>query len=49
MPLYIKVANEIKDMIYQGTLKPGDMLPSEYELATEFKMSRTTIRFLKID
>jgi len=44
LPLYLKVANEIKDMIYQGTLKPGDMLPSEYELATEFKMSRTTIR-----
>jgi len=39
-----EVSNEIKRLIFQGILKPGDRLPSESELARRFSVGRQTIR-----
>jgi GntR family transcriptional repressor for pyruvate dehydrogenase complex len=39
-----RVSSRIKDAIVDGTLKPGERLPSETELATRFAVSRQTIR-----
>ncbi|MGD0153841.1 MAG: GntR family transcriptional regulator [Thermacetogeniaceae bacterium] len=44
IPLYMHLANQIKEKINRRALKPGDMLPSEHELADEYKASRTTVR-----
>ncbi len=44
VPLYMHLANQIKEKINHRTLKPGDMLPSEHELAVEYNASRTTVR-----
>jgi GntR family transcriptional repressor for pyruvate dehydrogenase complex len=38
------ISNEIKKLIFQGVLKPGDRLPSEIEIARQFNVSRQTIR-----
>lgn len=43
-PLYLHLANQIKEKINTQALKPGDMLPSEHELAMEYQASRTTVR-----
>lgn len=37
-------ANKIVDMIRQKEYQPGDRIPSEFELADEFKVGRGTIR-----
>jgi len=39
-----EVSAEIKKLIFEGTLKPGDRLPSEIELARQFGVGRQTIR-----
>lgn len=39
-----EVAAQIKEMILQGQLQPGDRLPPERELAEVLGVSRTTIR-----
>jgi len=39
-----EVCNEIKRLIFRGVLKPGDKLPSEIDLATQFSVSRQTVR-----
>jgi len=39
-----KISNEIKRMIFTRILKPGDILPSEGQLAKQFGMSRQTVR-----
>lgn len=39
-----EISDQIKEMILQGQLQPGDRLPSERELAEKFKVSRTTVR-----
>jgi GntR family transcriptional regulator, transcriptional repressor for pyruvate dehydrogenase complex len=39
-----EVSAKIKDLIFDGVLKPGDHLPSETELAQQFDVSRQTIR-----
>lgn len=41
-PLYLQIAEIIIDKIMDGSLKEGDKLPSERELASLFKVSRTT-------
>ncbi len=38
------ISAEIKRLIFKGTLKPGDRLPSETELANQFGVGRQTIR-----
>ncbi len=42
--LYQQVITQIKTMIYNKTLKKGDKLPSERDMAVMFGVSRTAIR-----
>ncbi|WP_328585902.1 GntR family transcriptional regulator [Rossellomorea aquimaris] len=44
LPLYYQIEEHIKGMIDSGVLKPGDVLPSERELAEQFTISRMTVR-----
>lgn len=44
IPIYHQLEEHIKQLIEQGDLKPGDMLPSEREYADKYKISRMTIR-----
>lgn len=39
-----EISTEIKRLIFQGILKPGDTLPTEADLAVKFGISRHTIR-----
>ncbi len=39
-----EIAEQIKSSIYEKTLKPGDKLPSERELAAQFKVGRISVR-----
>ena len=39
-----EVANQIKNLISEGTLKPGDRLPPERELIKQFGVSRPSLR-----
>lgn len=41
---YTIVVDQIKRLIDDGTLKDGEMLPSEMELASEMNTSRNTVR-----
>lgn len=43
-PRYVQVADEIREEILAGRLKPGDSLPSEPVLADRFGVSRTSVR-----
>jgi len=38
------ISLQIKEKIFDGILQPGDKLPSEKELASQFKVGRQTIR-----
>lgn len=42
-PKFILVKNYIMEKVESGVLKPGDRIPSEYELARMFNVSRVTI------
>lgn len=42
--LYEGVVDQIMNLIRAGTLKPGDQLPSERELAEKFHVSRSSVR-----
>lgn len=44
IPLYYQIKEAIKADIEQGTLKPGDQLPTETELADQLGISRSTVR-----
>jgi len=39
-----KIVAQIKDAVFEGTLKPGERLPAERELADIFRTSRVTVR-----
>lgn len=39
-----EVARQLRDLMKDGTLRPGDRLPSERELSARFVVSRATIR-----
>jgi GntR family transcriptional repressor for pyruvate dehydrogenase complex len=39
-----EICDEIKRLIFKGILKPGDQLPSELDLASQFNVSRQTVR-----
>lgn len=41
---YERVVQQIEEAVLSGTLKPGERLPSERELMTQFAVSRSTIR-----
>jgi GntR family transcriptional regulator, transcriptional repressor for pyruvate dehydrogenase complex len=42
--LYEQIVQQIEDSILKGTLKAGDQLPSERDLALKFGVSRTAVR-----
>jgi GntR family transcriptional regulator, transcriptional repressor for pyruvate dehydrogenase complex len=42
--LYEQIVQQIEDSILKGSLKPGDQLPAERELAQRFGVSRTAVR-----
>ena len=42
--LYEQIVQQIEDSILAGTLKAGDQLPSERDLAQKFGVSRTAVR-----
>jgi GntR family transcriptional repressor for pyruvate dehydrogenase complex len=42
--LYEQIVQQIEDSILKGSLKPGDQLPAERELAQKFGVSRTAVR-----
>ena len=39
-----EIADQIKDLIYSKTLKPGDKIPPERDLATQFGTGRMAVR-----
>lgn len=43
-PLYLQLLQQIKKLITDGTLRPGDSLPSETEYCEYHNISRTTVR-----
>lgn len=42
--LYLEVADQLSQLIATGQIKPGERLPSERDLASQFGVSRPTIR-----
>jgi len=42
--LYEQVADRILELISSESLRPGDKLPSERELAEKLRVSRTVVR-----
>ena len=42
--LYLQVADQLRDLIQQGTIAPGGRLPSERALAEQFGVGRPTVR-----
>jgi GntR family transcriptional repressor for pyruvate dehydrogenase complex len=44
LPAYQQVANQLRTLILQGNLNPGDRLPNEAELSAHFGVSRSTVR-----
>jgi GntR family transcriptional regulator len=44
VPFYYQLEEGIRALIREGGLNPGDMLPSEMTLATQFGVSRITVR-----
>lgn len=43
-PVYLQIVEDIKKKINNGELKPGDAVPSETALCTEYGVSRMTVR-----
>ena len=43
-PLYLQIKELLIRRILQGDWKPGELLPSEFKLAAEFKVSQGTVR-----
>jgi GntR family transcriptional repressor for pyruvate dehydrogenase complex len=44
LPAYQQVANQLRFLILEGQLAPGDRLPNEVELSAHFGVSRSTVR-----
>lgn len=44
MPVYYQLADDLKQQIEAGELKPGDAMPSESQLVSEYGISRVTVR-----
>jgi GntR family transcriptional repressor for pyruvate dehydrogenase complex len=42
--LYLQVAEQLSSLMREGTLQAGDRLPSERDLASQFGVSRPTVR-----
>lgn len=43
MPVYLKIRNALRDAIGNGAYAPGDLLPSETELAKRYATTRATV------
>ena len=43
-PMYIKIADDIRNQIASGVLKPGDRLPTAAELMAQYGTSTTAVR-----
>lgn len=43
-PNYLQIENQIKNMLYQGNLKPHDQLPSIRQLAQELGVAIITVK-----
>ncbi len=43
-PLYIQVRDQLVERIRTGPWKPGQLIPNEFEIAAEFKVSQGTAR-----
>ncbi len=43
-PVYLQVADQIREAILAGELAPGEALPTERDLSAQFSVSRTTVR-----
>jgi DNA-binding FadR family transcriptional regulator len=44
MPVYLQVAEQLREAILAGRFAPGEPLPTERELTREFGVSRTSVR-----
>ena len=44
IPLYVQVKQRITEELVSGKWRAGDMIPSEIELANDFKVSQGTVR-----
>jgi GntR family transcriptional regulator len=44
LPIYYQLEQGIKELIEKEQLKPGEMIPSERELAETYEISRMTVR-----
>lgn len=44
LPLYVQIANAIRESINQGIYKKGEKLPSEAQFSEQFAVNRHTIR-----
>lgn len=44
LPLYDLIEQNMRDLILRGSLQPGELVPSEFELADYYGVSRLTIR-----
>ena len=44
IPLHLLISEQLRDRILTGLYQPGDQLPSEHQLMSEFKVSRITAR-----
>ncbi|MDT3699914.1 MAG: GntR family transcriptional regulator [Thermincola sp.] len=44
MPVYYQLADDLKQQIESGQLKPADAVPSESQLVSEYGVSRVTVR-----
>lgn len=42
-PLYIQIANQIEEMIFTGTLKEGEQVPSTTQLSQELQINPATV------
>jgi len=42
--VYVLIANDIERQVNEGTLVPGQRLPGEADLATEYGVARMTVR-----
>ena len=43
IPIYMQIASQVREMISRGTLKVGDRLPANRELARQLDVNRNTI------
>lgn len=44
IPLHSMISKQLRDRMINGQYKPGDQLPSEHQLMSEFEVSRITAR-----